>query len=80
LSPVIDSDAVVYVVYQNGSQAVGSFDKFASSGGKRWAFNYLTGADVGQNLAFAICPLFLAEPELDAKSDHYFSCSVCQPN
>jgi hypothetical protein len=46
----IDTDVIVYVVSQNGSQYLSTVDKFASSGNKRWGFNYLTGSDISQNL------------------------------
>ncbi|MFH0870066.1 MAG: LamG-like jellyroll fold domain-containing protein [archaeon] len=50
VSPIIESDVVVYVVYQNGTQKMGKYDKFASDSNKRWAFNYITGSDAFQNL------------------------------
>jgi hypothetical protein len=50
-SPTIDDDVVVYVVYQNGTHKVGTYDKFASQNSKRWAFNYLTGSDSLQSLS-----------------------------
>lgn len=46
----IETDVVVYVVSQNGSQYLGIVDKLASSGSKRWGFNYLTGSDSWQTI------------------------------
>lgn len=47
--PEIYTDAVVYVVYQNGTHRLGTYDKLVSSGNKRWFFNYITGSDAKQN-------------------------------
>lgn len=60
-NPTIDSDVVVYVVYQNGTHSVGTYDKFVSKDSKRWAFNYLTGSDVMQGLSQLQSILFFWE-------------------
>jgi len=41
----IYTNQTIYLRYLNGTQAVGQFDEFTANGTKRWAFNYLTGAE-----------------------------------
>jgi hypothetical protein len=38
----IYTDIQVYIRYLNGTQKIGRFDKLASFGNQRWAFNYIT--------------------------------------
>jgi hypothetical protein len=45
------TDQQIYIRYANTTQRLGTFDKFAISGGQRWAFNYVTGADTFTNMA-----------------------------
>jgi hypothetical protein len=50
-SPTIETDVVVYVIYQNGTHELGTYDKFTSEENQRWAFNYITGTDTYQSLS-----------------------------
>ena len=42
------SDQQVYTVRLNGTQQVGTFDKFAVSGNQRWLFNYFVSGSPWQ--------------------------------
>lgn len=46
----ISTDQQVYVVYPNGEQKLGKFDKVAVLGNQTWAFNYLTGNETATNM------------------------------
>ena len=47
--------------YLNGSQKLGSFDKVASYGDQRWAFNYVTTGESYVNMVNMTPTLYVLE-------------------
>ena len=46
----ISTDQQIYIVYPNGEQKLGKFDKVAVLGNQTWGFNYLTGNETATNM------------------------------
>lgn len=44
------TDQQIYIRYLNGTQSLGTFDKVASYGSQRWAFNYVTDGESFTNI------------------------------
>jgi|SRR3989344_8815416 len=49
-SPAIYTDQQMYLRNSSNSQDLGSFDKVASKGSQRWAFNYITAGESYTNM------------------------------
>ncbi|MEK6843161.1 MAG: hypothetical protein AABY04_01615, partial [Candidatus Micrarchaeota archaeon] len=46
----VSSDQQIYIVYEDGSQKLGTFDSVAVLGNQTWAFNYITGNETVANM------------------------------
>ena len=60
-SPAVEADMVVYLVTLGGKHRLGAYDRFVSSGAKRWGFNYLAGSDAAQGLPNLVPSLYFWE-------------------